>query len=139
MKIFLGVTACLKPYLAIITERVCVQFHWHILIVLNKASHSQKFNVMGALQVRSLSASVVLLINQETFTSAVLIDECGPIKLVDRVFENWYMYWCWDKGKRMVPLNFCLWEASFETMLISLDADSLESIWPWIEFFLLMA
>ena len=34
----------------------------------------------------------------------------------NRFLENWYMYWFQHKGKRMVPLTFCLWEVSFKTI-----------------------
>ena len=81
-------------------ERVCVQLNWHMLfIVLKEASHSQvPFfpRVSTSMHIPIFEKPVderglyrqarTLFIIYETSSSAVLIEERGPIKLVHRFF-----------------------------------------------------
>ena len=79
------------------------------------------------LKVLSLLTRMVLILSiiSQTFPHGVLIDARGPIKLVDRLFENWHMYCDVNPGGTYV------YKRIPDNMLISFDADPLSKLGPW--------
>ena len=110
--------------------------YWHVWSILTQSIIHKTFKCVVLIDMcvpcwlggpqwhaGSLLTCRVLIDMQGPHWHAGSIDKCGPIKLVDRFFENWYMYWCkYNWKKRMV---FCTWEAF---LYVNRDAEPFQLI-----------